>query len=125
MALDEEIGARLFKIRAACGRGERDPETLELFAARVKRVTGVDYNPVTLSTLERGKRRWLVGDVFTFARVDPMKRGTGWLAGTDMQADPFADGAEIPTLERESFEEEEQPRRATGTAGRPNAKKRR
>jgi transcriptional regulator with XRE-family HTH domain len=37
----------------------------------------------------------------------------------------FSDGAEIPTLERESFDEEEPPTRATGTSGRPGAKKRR
>jgi transcriptional regulator with XRE-family HTH domain len=39
----------------------------------------------------------------------------------------FGDGSEspIPTLERESFEEEEPTTRATGTVGRPNAKKRR
>jgi hypothetical protein len=84
VALDEEIGARLFKIRAAWGRGEREPETLEAFADRVKRLTGVDYNPVTLSTLERGKRRWLVSDVATFALVDPHKRGRAWLAGFDL-----------------------------------------
>jgi hypothetical protein len=39
--------------------------------------------------------------------------------------DPFAGGFAVPTLERESFEEEEPPTRATGTSGRPGAKKRR
>jgi hypothetical protein len=39
----------------------------------------------------------------------------------------FGDGSEspIPTIERESFEEEDTTTRATGTSGRPNAKKRR
>jgi transcriptional regulator with XRE-family HTH domain len=46
-----------------------------------------------------------------------------WQAWLDEHA--FAGGAEIPTLDRESFEEEEPPTRATGTAGRPGAKKRR
>jgi transcriptional regulator with XRE-family HTH domain len=45
------------------------------------------------------------------------------LADEDERA--FDDGAEIPTLERESFEEEEPPTRATGTTARSGAKKRR
>lgn len=81
LSLDEEIGDRLFRIRAACGRGERDPETLEAFAQRVERLTGASYNPVTVSNLERGKRRWLVEDVRNFAAVDPQHRGEVWLSG--------------------------------------------
>lgn len=50
---------------------------------------------------------------------------TRWLRAREASADPFADGVEIPTLERESFEEEEAPTRATGTTDRAGAKKRR
>jgi hypothetical protein len=46
-----------------------------------------------------------------------------WQAWLDERA--FIDGAELPTLERESFDEEEPPKHATGTAGRSGAKKRR
>lgn len=81
--MTETIGERLFKIRAACGRGERDPETLDDFAVRVAEATGVRYNPVTLSLLERGKRHWRVRDVETFAQIDPLHRGREWLAFGD------------------------------------------
>jgi transcriptional regulator with XRE-family HTH domain len=46
-----------------------------------------------------------------------------WHAWLDEHA--FDAGAELPTQDRESFEEEDTPTRATGTSGRPNAKKRR
>ncbi len=78
--MTETIGNRLYKIRAACGT-ERDPETLDDFAARVRKKTGKSYNPVTLSLLERMKRGWRVVDIEHFAAVDPLKRGRVWLAG--------------------------------------------
>lgn len=88
--MTETIGERLFKIRAACGKGERDPETLDDFAVRVAKATGVSYNPVTLSLLERGKRHWRVADVEAFARVDPLNRGKEWLAFGDEAEQPRA-----------------------------------
>jgi transcriptional regulator with XRE-family HTH domain len=49
-----------------------------------------------------------------------------WLRNKTEEAEhAFGDGAEIPTLERESFDEEEPSTRATGTLGRPRGKKRR
>lgn len=83
--MKETIGQRLFKIRSAWGDG-RDPETLDDFAARVKKKTGVSYNPVTLSLLERMKRKWRVADVEAFAAVDKLNRGRAWLAGWDIAA---------------------------------------
>ena len=84
--MSKTIGERLFEIRAACGRTGREPETLDDFAARVLKATKRSYNPVTLSLLERMKRRWQVIDVETFAAVDPKKRGPVWLAGWDQPA---------------------------------------
>jgi len=79
--MPETIGERLFKIREACGDSRRDPETLDDFAERVRKKTGKAYNPVTLSLLERMKRKWQVVDVEAFAAVDPLNRGRLWLAG--------------------------------------------
>lgn len=63
---------------------------------------------------------WLIRDDGLPPREDLW---ADWLA----ERRAFGDGSEspIPTLERESFEEEQPPARATGTAGRPGAKKRR
>jgi hypothetical protein len=46
-----------------------------------------------------------------------------WNAWLDEHA--FDEGAELTTLKDGAFDDAETPRRATGTAGRPNAKKRR
>jgi hypothetical protein len=67
-------------------------------------------------------RDWLIDGVGEAPDGDLWLR---WVRARHEDHDAFADGAEIPTIERESFEEEDTPTRATGTSGRPNAKKRR
>lgn len=104
MAHDEEIGARMFEIRAACGHGVRDPETLKAFSERIAQLTGVAYGEMTLSNMETGKRRWLVTDINAVAAVDPLKRGREWLAWGDSPGEILLD----PTQDRGLTLEEEE-----------------
>jgi hypothetical protein len=67
-------GHRLFQIRLACGDGVRSPESLRKFAERVEKETGVRYDPMTISLLERMKQGWRLEDVRAFAAVDPLER---------------------------------------------------
>lgn len=73
-------GSRLYLIRLACGDGVRTAESLAEFAKRVKRRTKMDYDPSTISLLERMKQKWKLDDVHAFAAVDPLGRGEAWLA---------------------------------------------
>ena len=79
----DTAGKRLFQIRAACGNGERDPESMKAFAERVKAETGKVYDPSTISLLERDKQKWRLEDVCAFAAVDPLNRGRAWLSAFD------------------------------------------
>jgi hypothetical protein len=90
-------GGRLFLVRAACGGGERKPESLKAFAERVRLATGANYDPSTLSLLERDIQKWRLEDAANFAAVDPAGRGPGWLAfGDELPESPSEelDGAE-------------------------------
>lgn len=84
------VGSRLYQIRLACGDGLRKAESLADFAKRVKRMTKADYDPSTISLLERMKQGWRLDDVKHFAAVDPLKRGEQWLA-YNMPAEPRAE----------------------------------
>lgn len=81
--MSETPGKRLFQIRAACGKGEREPEPLDAFALRVYRATKERYAPMKLSKLERDIQRWTVRDTEILSRVDPLERGAAWLAYGD------------------------------------------
>lgn len=49
------------------------------FVQRVKKVTGEDYDPSTVSMLERDAQGWRLKDMNAFAAVDPLQRGGAWL----------------------------------------------
>ena len=76
----ETPGNRLYLIRLACGDGIRKAEPLRLFSERIKRETGEQYDPSTLSLLERDAQEWKVRDAEVLSRVDPKRRGDRWLA---------------------------------------------
>lgn len=76
----ETTGDRLYAIRLACGDGRRKAESQKDFSARVKKRTGVYYDPATISLLERMEQIWKLEDVEAFAAVDPLKREPAWLA---------------------------------------------
>lgn len=78
--MTETPGSRLYQIRLACGDGTRKAEPLPAFVARVKKRTKADYDPSTISLLERMLQKWKLDDVRNFAAVDPLKRGEAWLA---------------------------------------------
>lgn len=73
-------GKRLYLIRLALGDGFKSPLPADQFVARVKKATGVEYDPSTISRLENGQRRWLLEDAKPLAAVDPLRRGEIWLA---------------------------------------------
>lgn len=115
MKIAETPGDRLWLIRLACGDGFRKPEPLPLFAARVKRETGVDYHQASLSLLERMKQGWRLDDIRTLAAVDPKGRGPIWLAFGVDEASAMPD----PTLDRGLTPAEEE--RAIAVAKRASA----
>lgn len=85
----ETPGNRLYLIRLACGDGIRKAEPLRLFSERIKRETGEQYDPSTLSLLERDEQEWKVRDALVLAAVDPKARGDRWLAfGNKPEAAP-------------------------------------
>lgn len=96
--MSETVGKRLFLIRAACGEGERDPESIAAFVKRVHRITGAKYQESTISLLERMKQGWRLIDVDNFARTDPLRRGPVWLAYGDSSS-------EVINRERDASEE--------------------
>jgi hypothetical protein len=95
--VSETPGARLYRIRLACGDGTRKPEPLDAFAERVRQATGAVYDPSTVSLLERMKQKWRLDDVRAFAAVDPLGRGEVWLSALD--AEPVIETLD-PTKDR-------------------------
>jgi len=125
----ETAGDRLFLIRAACGNGTRDPEPLKAFAARVKRTTKKDYDPTTISLLERMKQNWRLDDVRVFAAVDPLARGQVWLSALDggevaEMPDPAKD-RKLTMQEIQRAREQSARERGQAAAQLPPSKKRR
>lgn len=86
--MTETAGDRLYKIRLACGDGTRKAEPLDAFARRVLGATGIEYDPSTISLLERMKQKWRIDDARAFAAVDPMERGPIWLSALAQDVDP-------------------------------------
>lgn len=103
MSEAETPGQRLYQIRLACGDGKRTPESLKLFAERIKRLTGETYYANALSLLERDEQNWRLSDINTLAQVDPKQRGAQWLAFGGQPQTILLD----PTLDRGLTEEEE------------------
>jgi hypothetical protein len=112
--MSETVGWRLFLIRAACGEGERDPESIAAFVKRVQRITGAKYQESTISLLERMKQKWRLVDVDNFARADPLRRGPVWLAYGDSASDvidPEHDHRLTPEEEERAMRAAEQTKR--------------
>jgi hypothetical protein len=102
--MSETAGKRLYQVRLACGDGSRKAEPLDAFAARVREITGADYDPSTISLLERMKQKWRLEDVKNFAAVDPLERGEVWLSA--LQEGPASVETLDPTKDRRLTEQE-------------------
>lgn len=111
-------GGRLFDIRLACGDGRRDPEPLKEFSDRIKRETGVYFDPAKLSLLERMQQGWKWEDIDTLARVDPLKRGRAWLSAfAERDANP---DVALPWAEAKRGAEPEPPPAAQARPKKPS-----
>lgn len=125
-------GQRIYLVRLARGDGIRDAEPIRDFAAALSKARGKNYDPSTVSRLERGDQRPSLDDCEAVAKLDPAQRGAAWIAfgtekGSIFEMNPATahrlTDEEIEAARRVVVEDEGRAARAAGKH-QPKGKKR-
>jgi len=118
----ESVGERMALIRVAIGGSVRDQISQEALGALV------GWDKYKVSRLERGAQPLSRDDAIAIAKVDPLRRGPGWLMFGDEDRDS-AEGATPSNMDgltpqlrsrpqpRDAGEEREEPRVRKGGKG--------
>lgn len=94
-ALDESVGERMALIRVAIGGSIRDQISQEALGDLV------GWDKYKVSRLERGAQPLSRDDAIALAKVDPLRRGPGWVmfgdqGGEGGQGAPLTNGGHTP-----------------------------